>query len=76
MTDPREHLAKLEERFEVLEPEQLAQIGKHEHLVPQWVWVNSPDGSKQWQVGACTVCGEDVTHNGTGASFSAWVAMP
>ena len=76
MTEAQDRLSELEEQYEVLEPEQLAHLGEHEHLVPQWVWVDSPDNTKHWQVGACTVCGKDVTHNGTGASFSAWVEMP
>ena len=72
MRDPKEHLTELEEKNEVLEPYQLV----HEHLVPNWVWGDAPDGHNVWQVGTCTVCRVDVTRNGTGASFSRWVAMP
>ena len=75
MTEAQDRLSELEEQYEVLDPDQLAHLGEHEHRVNNWVWGDSPDGHV-WQVGACVVCHEDVTRNSTGADYSAWVVMP
>lgn len=72
MRDPREYLIKLEEKHEVLTPEQLS---AHEHTVSNWVWGTARDGH-MWQVGECDVCEQDVTRNGTTTEHSAWVVMP